>query len=1109
MNEPHPPSIAPGATPPPEPTAPPAPGRVRLDAEVLKACRRRLGLSQDALALACFERQLCVSIASVKRAETGKSLLLRTARHLAAFYDLDVTALMPGRRPPAGDEAWSQPDPSEPQALGAPRPDEGCVATPWPADSPASHETRLVLVLALWPVAPGRRAQLEAMLRAEGGQPWSDASLPGLALLGLFGAPRAQRSDLGRCLAAAERLQAWSQAEREPLHLALSAGLLAGDDLDWPEALLGDPAQPQAWAPGLHAHRSLFGPLRAHRELLPTTQPDIARLGDPVPQARRQFRLAGRQQELRQFQSLLDTVLADQQAQVLLVRGMAGMGKSRLLAECLDTAQQHFFHTVTVELQDFGGDRHREVFTCLLKALLDLGERGSFWEELVNQRLRPFALGPDSQLLARDLLGVAHRPEERALLQAMGHAQRAQWLVALFASLLTRSALRRPLLLAIEDLHWASAATIETLAQVMSACQEAQILWLLSSRVEEPLRLNELQRDIPEVAVTTLTLAPLRQTEGLDLARQFGHVDEAWRTQCIERAQGHPLFLTQLLMADRHEALPDTFQHLLQVRLDDVSPQDRHALRLAAVLGQPFLSSQLDGLMPSPGYDPSPLVQHCFLRHLDGGRHDFLHALIRQGIYEALPLRQREAMHLQVARQFQGVDAGLHARHLHLARQPEAPAQLLAAARLAHEAFDHEAALSLLQAYADVDYAPRDAHAHAMALGEVHSKMGRTPQAREAFERALVHAPDLAGRLSATVALAGALNVLDELQAEEALIDAALPEADQPGTQAQLAGLHYLKGNLYFPRGDVARSRHHHSLAMDVASRAGEARLQARALSGLGDSYYGEGRMPTAHGHFERCLALCEAHGLRDIEASNRFMLATTQIYLCQTADALQQALASAETGRRVGNRRAEIVSRLTASWIELSRGDAHAALMQAEEALLTARAIGAQRFEPFLQESQARALFTLGDADAARRTIEAAWEGVEQLGLHAFIGPWVLGTLALLSADEGRALQALDQGQALMDKGCVAHNVYRFHASAMECHVLAGRHDQALAVGAQWRQRTGQEPTPWVAGLADFMAACATHPAEPPGPGHPSWQALRSQQTLHVMLRLPRALLP
>lgn len=52
---------------------------------------------------------------------------------------------------------------------------------------------------------------------------------------------------------------------------------------------------------------------------------------------------------------------------------MAGMGKSRLLAECVDIAQQHFVQTQVVELQDFGGDRHRDVLCGLVSALLDLG----------------------------------------------------------------------------------------------------------------------------------------------------------------------------------------------------------------------------------------------------------------------------------------------------------------------------------------------------------------------------------------------------------------------------------------------------------------------------------------------------------------------------------------------------------------------------------------------------------------------------------------------------------------------------------------------------------------------------------------------------------------
>jgi tetratricopeptide (TPR) repeat protein len=403
----------------------------------------------------------------------------------------------------------------------------------------------------------------------------------------------------------------------------------------------------------------------------------------------------------------------------------------------------------------------------------------------------------------------------------------------------------------------------------------------------------------------------------------------------------------------------------------------------------------------------------------------------------------------------------LRAQHLHLGHQAGAPAALLDAARERHELFDHEGALSLLLMYAGIDYAEQAPHAHAMLLGDVYAKMGQMPQARQAYERAIATAPDAVSGLSAKVALAGVLNVLEDLAAEETLIDQALPEAGALRAHAQLATLHYLKGNLYFPRGDVARSRMHHARAMTVAQEAGAARVQAQALSGLGDSYYAEGLMGTANAHFVRCLLLCDEHGLRDIEASNRFMLATTQIYLCQTGEALTQALASAELARRVGNRRAEIVSRLTAGWVELSCGRPREALIHIDEGLMISRGMGATRFEPFLQESQARAQYALGDEAQAQRTIQAALDSVERLKLHAFIGPWVLGTWALLHHPDGRAMQALARGEALIEQGCVAHNIYRFHACAMEAHVLAGRHDLVEQVGQRWLARTAAEPMP------------------------------------------------
>lgn len=69
-------------------------GRVILDAQGLKSLRKRRGLSQEAAAELCLDHRLCLSLASIKRAEAGKPVLYRTARHLASFYGTEVETLI-------------------------------------------------------------------------------------------------------------------------------------------------------------------------------------------------------------------------------------------------------------------------------------------------------------------------------------------------------------------------------------------------------------------------------------------------------------------------------------------------------------------------------------------------------------------------------------------------------------------------------------------------------------------------------------------------------------------------------------------------------------------------------------------------------------------------------------------------------------------------------------------------------------------------------------------------------------------------------------------------------------------------------------------------------
>ncbi|KZN67792.1 helix-turn-helix domain-containing protein [Pseudoalteromonas luteoviolacea] len=69
-------------------------GRVQLNSQRLKQLRRDLGLSQEKLACACQERALCVSIATLKRAECGYRVYHRTARQLALFYQIPIKELL-------------------------------------------------------------------------------------------------------------------------------------------------------------------------------------------------------------------------------------------------------------------------------------------------------------------------------------------------------------------------------------------------------------------------------------------------------------------------------------------------------------------------------------------------------------------------------------------------------------------------------------------------------------------------------------------------------------------------------------------------------------------------------------------------------------------------------------------------------------------------------------------------------------------------------------------------------------------------------------------------------------------------------------------------------
>lgn len=987
----------------------PQDGRLRLDRQRLKQHRKRLGLSQEALAEYCFDRRLCVSIASVKRAESGRAVLYRTARHLAEIFGVEVETLSVDV--------------------------EGAAAGP--ATDIEDMESARVLIQ-LHAVAADK-STLATWVQHFGGS----LAEAGIAL---FGLPRAYRSDAQRGLLCAATLVEQGVARG----VCLQAG-------HWPTAALPSIAKDPS---GVWVERGVAVQL-AERFVFDDEGGDWLRYRHPRDEAREaRFELVGRRVQLGQLQAILESTRAYQAGHLIYIRGVAGIGKTRLSAEFAEMAAAHADHH-QAEVLDFGTRADEGPLMQLTRSLLQTSDE-SVDEVHLLARLSALRLPVDHAMLLRPLLGLAQPEDARPLYAAMTPETRSQRLVLALRDVLLARSIHRPQLLVVEDLHWADEALLGTLTGLLQETLEAPVIWLFTSRLEQDPLETRLRPQLPELPLTLIELPPLRSQEAEALVASFGTVPVEHAARCVTQAQGNPLFLTQLLLFHPHRSLPASLANLVQTKLDQLTDLDRRAMCIAAVMGQRFSLASLQEVLGQADYHPELPQRYSLVRPLGEGRYRFVHDLILQGIYEGIPKIQRDRLHLRLAALYGEAEPGLRARHLHRARSLEAPNAFLQAVAAEMARYRHEEALALLKQCRSIDYAPKDEYRLMLMQGQVAMAIGRIQVARDHFEAARTFAREERQRITADLWLARVLNMLDALEAEEAILDGLLPLAEALEDPLPLAEALYLKGNLYFPRGDFATSRAYHTRALEQARRGGDVRTEIQALSGLGDAHYAEGQMRSTHELFDHCVALCRTHGHADLEASNLFMLGTARIYVNETEAALSDCFDAAELGKRVGNRRAEVVARLTAAWILISQGDPHAADGQVTQALTVVRSLGSGRFEAFLLESRARVELITGRPAEARASIERAWQLVEQHGLKAFIGPWVLGTRALLEEEPEVRLVTLKQGEALLDAGCVGHNGYRFLIAAAEVCLLDHRLSAARHYAQRLTQLMAAEPCAW-----------------------------------------------
>jgi DNA-binding CsgD family transcriptional regulator/tetratricopeptide (TPR) repeat protein len=695
----------------------------------------------------------------------------------------------------------------------------------------------------------------------------------------------------------------------------------------------------------------------------------------------------------------------------LIIGGEAGVGKTRLLGELLDRAA-------------------RRGALVLAGGCVDLGEGtlpfGPIVEALrpLPDLLDPSALeevgGPAAAGLARFIPALGVGREETVA---------PHRLFELLFGVLQRLARRTPVVLAVEDLHWADQSTRDLLAFLLRNLGREPVLVAMTYRSDELHRRHPLRPFLAELErtgrVIRVDLAPLDRIELSDLVAGIlearpgpGLVDELHR-----RSSGNPFMAEELLAAaaEGGSELPPSLRDVLLARVERVPDSAQPVLRVAAVLAHRIDEASLGRLTGRTDDEVLDALRDLVAHHVlvpVGTGYRFRHALLQEAVYDELLPGERTRLHTAIAESLEedgAEDAAARlaelAHHWSAAHRPERALEAAVRAGLAAdevpapaEAFrQYERALEL---WGSVPGAPS------------HSPLGHLDLLRRAAESA-----NFSGHYDRAVALG-----------REALA------AVDPDTDGPLAAvLHERIGRYQWVRGD-----HDYLDAYQTAVRLVPSdppiEERARVLAAWGQGLMLAGRYTEARAACNEAISVARAVGARQPEGHARNTLGVSLAMLGDPSGGeaeLQAALAIADEVRNADDRLRVFVN---LSDVLFMMGKLEDSVALAAEGARIAQALGFEgtyglgislnlldalselgrwdemdeRYAPFANnaqgepESASPALSTAmvaidrGDLDMARPLVEQGRRSVMSLA-NVQVLPMAAAAVAMLATSDGR----------------------------------------------------------------------------------------------------------
>jgi len=741
--------------------------------------------------------------------------------------------------------------------------------------------------------------------------------------------------------------------------------------------------------------------------------------------------MVGRTEELAQFMQLL-TKARQGDGQIVLLSGEAGVGKSRLVAEIVQRAEQKGWKIHSGACESYGSNSSYLVWHPIWRGLLGVNAKSTNAERVaaLTEILRSHNPSWLQRLPLLDVILQLPIPEN-SLSRSLDAKLRKASLHYLLIDLFRAQTTARPSMIVLEDCDWLDPLSDELLQAISHVIAEQPVCIVIAYRELLPAHTatiaalpNTTQLHLKQfqaAEATKLIALKLDQLSGgqftkpeRTIARSTEAITESFTesliARLVEQSQGNPFYLEELATYLYYQGisrsnsnnttsnnttqadLPDSLHRLVLSRLDQLTESQKITARVASVIGRVFRAAWLWGAYPSLG-DPEQVhtdlmvLQQQDLTMPEAGEPEltylFKQVITQSVTYESLPFAMRSTIHDQIGQfieqryedtleQYLNLLAHHYEHSENSAKRRE---YLLRAAEAAQAQYANQSAIDYYRRVLPL-LLPNERVDVQRKLGQVLELTGEWQAAEHCYLQGLAEAQ----KLNARSGQAWCETAIGELFRKQGQYDEAMRWLEQAQAKFEdidnLAGLgqvlHY-KGTMAVQQGDYENAQTFYSQSLSIRQQIGDQQQAAYLLGNMGIVARRQGKSIEARSLYEESLLLRRELGDRWGVANSLNNLGNLLLDQGEFSIARQQLEEAVALQREVGDRGMLGISLHTLGNVARAQQDYPAARTLYSESLTIYHDLGDKFYLAYLLEDLAWLVAKQDQGEPALRLVGAA----------------------------------------------------------------------------------------------------------------------------------------